>query len=136
MATYHFRALRGNLHALDSRVFMLPPLDLNHQINGDLFQRIENNLVGLPGLDPGDVLPLNAGMDFRLQVAPGDRPTLGKGQDHEVARSEKKVPGGDDMLDQVERHVGRRVFKRCSEILAGVRPGDLYPCPCISSFYQ
>ena len=84
---------------------MLAPLDLDRQIQGGLLDVIEDNLVRLPGLHPGDVSPLNAGMDIRLQVAAGDRPAPGKAQDYEVTRSEKEVPGGDDMGDEFRGHL-------------------------------
>ena len=89
---------------------MFAALDLNHQIQGGLLDVIEDNLVRLPGLYPGDVSPLNAGMDIRLQVAAGDRPAPGKAQDHKVASSEKEVPGGDDMLDEFRGHLQRQAL--------------------------
>jgi len=74
---------------------------------------MEDDLIGLAGLYPGDIPPLDAGMDVRLQVAPGDPPAMGQGENQEVARSEKKVVGGDDMLVQVREHVSGRASGAC-----------------------
>lgn len=104
MATNHLRTLGGNLHVLDLEAFMLSPLDLDHQIQSNLLQGIKDNLVGLTGFHPGDIIPLYAGMNVCLQVAPRDRPAFGQSKDQEVARSKKKVPGGDNVLFQLEGH--------------------------------
>jgi hypothetical protein len=69
---------------------------------------MENDLVGLAGLHPGDIPPLDAGMNIWLQVAAGYPPAIGQRENQEVARSEKKVIGGDDMLGQVKGHVPGR----------------------------